>query len=246
MWQTFSVCQLFHNLLLFLILWTIKKAAADQKPPFPFCETVWGFASCFPLDAKMKPGGSGSFGCPAADPLSQAFFRAQPPSPLCLFVMQAASWPRGSVSITLQQQFHFPPEAKQFQSLEMFLIMSVVHECYMITGLYRKNTCSFQEFLNFSQNFIRKLTLQSLFLSRYTVFLKHHLNLSFILLKLWTQRFLHNTLVVIEKNPKKLPSGQNISAASNLLSSVNAHGVNSSFLFAKLLTQSLFVSSDQF
>lgn len=38
----------------------------------------------------------------------------------------------GSVSITLQQ-FHFPPEAKQFQSLEMFLIMPVVYECYMIS-----------------------------------------------------------------------------------------------------------------
>lgn len=90
--------------------------------------------------------------------------------PLCLFAMQAAFWPRGWISITLQQPFHFPPEAKKFQSLEMFLIMSVVYECYMITTVYIKNTCSFQEFLNFSQNFIHKLTLRPLFLSRHTVF----------------------------------------------------------------------------
>lgn len=52
--------------------------------------------------------------------------------------------------------------------------------------------------------------------------------------------------VVIEKIPKKLPSGQNISVKSNLLSTVNAHGVNSPFLFAKLLTRSLSVLLDQF
>lgn len=86
-------------------------------------------------------------------------------------VMQAASWPGGSVSITPQQQFHFPSEAKQFQSLEMFLITSVVYECYMIRGIYIKNICSFQKFLNFSQNYIRRLTLQPLSLSSYTVFL---------------------------------------------------------------------------
>lgn len=56
-----------------------------------------------------------------------------------------------------------------------------------------------------------------------------------------TLKFLPNTSVVIEKK-----SGQNISARSNLLPTVNARGVNSSFLFAKLLTQSLFVLLDQF
>lgn len=194
----------------------------------------------------MKSEGSRSFGWQAAEPLSQSFLRAEPLSPLCLFVMQAASWPRGSVSITLQQQFHFPPEAKQFQSLEMFLIMSVVYECYMFTTVYIKNTYNFQEFLNFSQNFVHKLTLQPLFLSRDTVFWNitwtwvsspwnSELKDFCIILQLW-----------LRKIPKKLPSGQNISAKSNLLSTVNAHGVNSSFLFAKLLTQSLFVSLDQF
>lgn len=61
------------------------------------------------------------------------------------------------------------------------------------------------------------------------------------MLKLQNAEFLHCTLAVIEKK-----SGQNISALSNLLSTVNAHGVNSSFLFAKLLTQSLSVLLDQF
>lgn len=52
----------------------------------------------------------------------------------------------------------------------MFLITSVVYECYMISRVYIKNTCSFQKFLNFSQDYIHKLTLQLLSLSSYTVF----------------------------------------------------------------------------
>jgi len=65
----------------------------------------------------------------------------------------------------------------------MFLITSVVYECYMISRLYIKNICCFQKFLNFSQNYVYKLTLQPLSLSLRS-FSKRHLDLSFILLKL--------------------------------------------------------------
>lgn len=94
-----------------------------------------------------------------------------PRPPFACFAMQAASWPRGSGSITPQQQFHFPAEAKQFQSLEMFLITSVVYECYMISKVHIKNICSFQNFLNFSQKSVHELPPQPLSLSSYTVFL---------------------------------------------------------------------------
>lgn len=165
-----------------------------------------------------------------------------PVPPFACFVMQAASWPMGSVSITPQQQFHFPSEAKQFQSLEMFLITSVVYECYTISRVYIKNICSFQKFLNFSQDYIHKLTLQPLFLSSYTVFL----NVTWTWISSFWSCEIKNFCIILWLWLKKKKSGQNISARSNLLSTVNARGVNSSFLFAKLLTQSLFVLLDQF
>lgn len=173
--QTFPIRQHFHNPPPFLISRTIKIAAADQKPTFPFCEAIWGFANWFHLNTKKWRQKVHKVWANVWLSFLWPFLRIQTPSnhspPLACLAMQAASWPRGSVSITPQQQFHFPSEAKQFQSLEMFLITSVVYECYMISRVYIKNICSFQKFLNFSQNYNHKLTLQPLSLSSYTVFL---------------------------------------------------------------------------
>lgn len=133
------------------------RATADQKPAISFWETIWGFANCFHSDAK----GNQRVGKLTDDVwLLGPSFRVDPsrnPCPLCLLGDASSILTPGSVSIT-PQQFHFPSEVKQFQSLAMLLITPVVYECCVITGVYVKNFCCFPVFLSSSQNNIHKST----------------------------------------------------------------------------------------